>query len=80
MSDPDTYRGKDEVKEWQQRDAILLLGEHLQEQKILSDKDIERIDEEVMSQVDDTVRFAEESPEPDVKDLFRDVYARGAAS
>jgi pyruvate dehydrogenase E1 component alpha subunit len=80
MSDPDTYRGKDEIKEWQQRDAILLLGEHLQKQKILSDKDIERIDEEVMSQVDDTVRFAEESPEPDIKDLFRDIYARGAAS
>ena len=80
MSDPDTYRGKDEIKEWQQRDAILLLGEHLQKQKILSDKDIERIDEEVMSQVDDSVRFAEESPEPDIKDLFRDIYARGAAS
>jgi pyruvate dehydrogenase E1 component alpha subunit len=80
MSDPDTYRGKDEIKEWQQRDAILLLGEHLKKQKILSDKDIERIDEEVISQVDDTVRFAEESPEPDIKDLFRDVYARGTAS
>jgi pyruvate dehydrogenase E1 component alpha subunit len=80
MSDPDTYRGKDEIKEWQQRDAILLLGEHLKKQKILSDKDVERIDEEVISQVEDTVRFAEESPEPDIKDLFRDVYAREAAS
>jgi pyruvate dehydrogenase E1 component alpha subunit len=80
MSDPDTYRGKDEIKEWQQRDAILLLGEHLKKQKILSERDIERIDREVTGQVEDCVRFAEESPEPDIKELFRDVYARGPAS
>jgi len=80
MSDPDTYRGKDEIKEWQTRDAILGLGEHLKKQKMLTDQDIQRIDEEVTAQVEDAVKFAEESPDPDPKDLYRDVYADEAAS
>src|SRR5438128_4022005 len=80
MSDPDTYRGKDEIKEWQTRDPILSLGEHMKKQKMLTDEDIERIDEEITAQVDDAVKFAEESPEPDPKDIYRDVYAgEGAA-
>ncbi len=80
MSDPDTYRGKDEIKEWQTRDAILSLGEHLKKQKMLTDDEIHRIDEEVTAQVEDAVKYAEESPDPDPKDLYRDVYAGEAAS
>ena len=75
MSDPDTYRGKDEIKDWQTRDAILSLGKHLKQQKMLTDQDIERIDAEVTAQVEDAVKFADESPEPDPRDLYRDVYA-----
>jgi len=80
MSDPDTYRGKDEIKEWQTRDAILSLGEYMKNQKMLDDEEIQKIDEEVTAQVEEAVKFAEESPEPDPKDLYRDVYADEAAS
>src|SRR5438132_5186823 len=80
MSDPDTYRGKDEIKEWQTRDPILSLGEHMKKQKMLSDAEIHRIDEEITAQVEDAVKFAEESPDPDPRDLYRDVYADGVAS
>jgi pyruvate dehydrogenase E1 component alpha subunit len=80
MSDPDTYRGKDEIKEWQARDAILTLGEHMKKQKMVGDDELQRIDAEVTTQVDEAVKFAEESPEPDPKDLYRDVYADEVAS
>jgi pyruvate dehydrogenase E1 component subunit alpha len=80
MSDPDTYRAKDEIKEWQTRDAILSLGEHMKKQKMLDDPEIQKIDEEVTAQVEEAVKFAEESPEPDPKDLYRDVYAEEAAT
>jgi pyruvate dehydrogenase E1 component alpha subunit len=80
MSDPDTYRGKDEIKEWQTRDAIQNLGEHMKGQKMVSDEQLQRIDDEVTAQVDEAVKFAEESPEPDPKDLYRDVYADEVAS
>jgi pyruvate dehydrogenase E1 component alpha subunit len=80
MSDPDNYRGKDEIKEWQTRDAILSLGDYMKKQKMLDDQQIQRIDEEVTAQVEEAVKFAEESPEPDPKDLYRDVYAEEVAS
>ena len=80
MSDPDNYRGKDEIKEWQTRDAILSLGDYMKKQKMLDDQEIQKIDEEVTAQVEDAVKFAEESPEPDPKDLYRDVYADQVAS
>ena len=80
MSDPDTYRGKEEIKEWQTRDAILTLGEHMKKQKMVGDDELQRIDSEVTAQVDEAVKFAEESPEPDPKDLYRDVYADEVAS
>jgi pyruvate dehydrogenase E1 component alpha subunit len=80
MSDPDTYRGKDEIKEWQGRDPILTLGDHMKQQKLLTDQDIQKIDEDVTAEVEAAVKFADESPEPDPKDLYRDVYAdEGAA-
>jgi pyruvate dehydrogenase E1 component alpha subunit len=80
MSDPDTYRGKEEIKEWQTRDGILGLGEHMKKQKMLTDDEIQRIDEEVTAQVEEAVKFADESPDPDPKDLYRDVYADEVAS
>ena len=80
MSDPDTYRGKDEIKEWQARDAILSLGDYLKKQKLLDDQQLQKIDEEVSAQVEEAVKFAEESPDPDPKDLYRDVYADEVAS
>jgi len=80
MSDPDTYRGKDEIKEWQTRDAILSLSDQMKKQKMLDDQEIQKIDEEVTAQVEAAVKFAEESPDPDPKDLYSDVYADQVAS
>src|SRR5256714_12770457 len=62
MSDPDTYRGKDEVKEWQGRDPILSLGAHMKRDKMLTDQDIERIDQEVTGQVEEAGRVAAGRP------------------
>ena len=75
MSDPDTYRGKDEIKEWQGRDAILNLGGHLLKQKMATQDGLQQIDDAVTAEVEEAVKFADESPEPDLKDLYRDVYA-----
>ena len=74
MSDPDTYRQKDEIKQWQERDAILSLANHLEQGKLLTDAELERIDQEVTAQVEDAAAFAEQSPDPDVRDLYRNVY------
>jgi pyruvate dehydrogenase E1 component alpha subunit len=52
----------------------------MKKQKMLTDDEIQRIDEEVTAQVEEAVKFADESPDPDPKDLYRDVYADEVAS
>jgi pyruvate dehydrogenase E1 component alpha subunit len=46
----------------------------IQENKILTAEEIDAIVKKVKKQVDDSVKFAEESPWPDGMDAFKDVY------
>ncbi len=71
MADPDTVRDKAELQEWRSRDALDSFLAYLKKQGIAKDQDFQRLEEEVETQVDECVRFAEESPEPDVKDLYQ---------
>jgi pyruvate dehydrogenase E1 component alpha subunit len=75
MSDAQTYRTKDEVKEYQEQDPIQKVLKTLQENNWISDKEIEAIDEKVKALVDESVKFAEESPYPDPSELYQDVYS-----
>ncbi|MBL7901305.1 MAG: pyruvate dehydrogenase (acetyl-transferring) E1 component subunit alpha [Bacteroidia bacterium] len=75
MSDAQTYRTKDEVKEYQEQDPIQKVLKTLQENNWISDKEIEAIDEKVKALVEESVKFAEESPFPDPSELYQDVYS-----
>lgn len=75
MSDAQTYRTKDEVKEYQEQDPILKVLQTLRENNWIDDKQVEAIDEKVKALVDESVAFAEESPYPDPSELFDDVYS-----
>ncbi|HBS28018.1 MAG TPA: pyruvate dehydrogenase (acetyl-transferring) E1 component subunit alpha [Phycisphaerales bacterium] len=76
MSDPQKYRTKEEVAKYQERDSINRLAHHLlNEKKTLSERDWERMQEEIKEQVRVAMKFAEESPDPDpATELFADVY------
>lgn len=75
MSDPGNYRTRLEIEKHQERDPLKLFRSTLAEKKILSDKEFAAIEEEVKAEVENAVRFAEESPEPDPSELYKDVYA-----
>ena len=75
MSDPGNYRTRLEIEKHQERDPLRLFRSTLEEEKILSEKEFASMEEEVKSQVENAVRFAEESPEPDPAELYTDVYA-----
>lgn len=75
MSDPGNYRTRAEIEKHQERDPIKIFTAALKEQKILSDKDISAVEAEVKEQVEQAVRFAEESPEPDPSELYTNIYA-----
>lgn len=79
-SDPRAYRTKEEEKEWQNKDPILLFASFLQEQKVMTGKEIEELNADVEQQIEEAVEFAINSPDPDPEELTRDVYAGGVAS
>ena len=75
MSDPGNYRTRAEIEQHQERDPIKLFSASLKEEGVLSDAEFQEIEAEVKEQVEKSVRFAEESPLPDPKELYTDVYA-----
>jgi pyruvate dehydrogenase E1 component alpha subunit len=68
-----TYRTKAELEEWQQRDPIVLLRMHMQEQGELTEEQLQKLDEEVKAEVQDAIDFADKSAEPPAEALFEDV-------
>lgn len=76
MSDPQKYRAKDEVSEWIEKDPIDHCLNVIKTNKWLSDKELEAIDVWVKNEVDESVKFAEESPYPEAHELYEDVYTQ----
>ncbi|HXB13410.1 MAG TPA: pyruvate dehydrogenase (acetyl-transferring) E1 component subunit alpha [Bacteroidia bacterium] len=74
MSDPANYRTKEEVEEYKALDPIEQALKVIKANKWMSDADIEALDKKTKLQVEDCVKFAEESPYPDPSELYKDVY------
>lgn len=75
MSDPGKYRTTEEIKKYQERDPIVLFRQSLTEAKIITDRDYAEIEERAKETTEKALKFADESPLPDEKELFTDVYA-----
>jgi len=75
MSDAQSYRTKDEVKEYQLQDPIAKVLKTLVDNKWIDDAGIEHLDETIKAMVEESVKFAEESPYPEAEELYKDVYA-----
>lgn len=74
MSDPAKYRTKEELEEYKGRDAIITTKAAIIEKKYADEKWFEEVGEEVKRIVDESVKFAEESPYPEAFELYEDVY------
>ena len=70
-----TYRTKEEVEEYRQRDPIMVLERRMREAGLFDDAAMKALDAEVVAEVEDAVKFAEESPDPAPEELWADVYA-----
>jgi pyruvate dehydrogenase E1 component alpha subunit len=79
MGDPERYRRSEEVRKWQEEDPIGILHKHILEQKAGSADDLERLEASVGEEIEEAVRFAEESPEPGPELLFDNVYVEKGA-
>jgi pyruvate dehydrogenase E1 component alpha subunit len=70
-----TYRTKDEVDQYRQRDPIEVLASRMREADLLDDNAMAELEKDVAAEVTDAVEFAESSPEPELSELTTDVYA-----
>ncbi|HMJ57995.1 MAG TPA: pyruvate dehydrogenase (acetyl-transferring) E1 component subunit alpha [Gemmatimonadales bacterium] len=77
MSDPQhgVYRTKDEVEEQKKKDPITQLAEKLKEDKVIDQAALDAMDAEIHTEVEQAVKFADESPDPDLAELYNDVLA-----
>ncbi|MFW7381628.1 MAG: pyruvate dehydrogenase (acetyl-transferring) E1 component subunit alpha [Oligoflexus sp.] len=76
VSDPATYRTKEEVEDYQKnRDPILRMGRYLVENKVANEDELKEWDQEAKKRVKEAEAFADASEYPPVEELWDHVYA-----
>lgn len=76
MSDPAKYRTKEEEAGYKEQDPIKHVLRIIEANGFANPEEIEAIDEKVKKEVDDCVKFAEESPWPNDDELYKDIYVQ----
>jgi pyruvate dehydrogenase E1 component alpha subunit len=76
MSDPihGHYRTKEEVEDQRKRDPIAVWSQRLMAQGMMDEPAVKALDTEVVDEVNDAYQFADEAPDPEPEELYRDVY------
>ena len=76
MSDPihGHYRTKEEVEDQRKRDPIAVWSQRLIAEGLTDEAGVKAMDKEVLQEVEDAYQFADEAPEPEPEELWRDVY------
>ena len=74
-SDRNLYRSKEEIQSWKDRDPILRFEKLLLKADVITEEQIENINNNMARVIEDAVTYAENSPEPKVEDVTEWVYA-----
>jgi pyruvate dehydrogenase E1 component alpha subunit len=76
MSDPQKYRTKEEVEQYKEQDPITYVKTVIEKNKWMTADEFKKVNEEVKALVEESVKFAEDSPFPDKEELYKDVYVQ----
>jgi pyruvate dehydrogenase E1 component alpha subunit len=75
MADPAKYRDDDEVDEWKKKDPVISFPKFLLKEGYATESDLDKIKKSTDEALQAAVKFAEESPEPELDDIKDDIYA-----
>jgi pyruvate dehydrogenase E1 component alpha subunit len=75
MSDPQAYRTKEEVEAERSKDCLNILKDEILKKKLAKEADFETWEEQIGEQVEEAIQFAEDSPEPELEELWHHVLA-----
>lgn len=73
ISDPQKYRTKEEVETYKQKDPIEQVRQTILANKFATEEELKAIDQRVTDVVNESVRFAEESPWPSDDEVLKDI-------
>jgi pyruvate dehydrogenase E1 component alpha subunit len=73
--DPGTYRPKEEVKQWLEKDPVTRFKTKLLERGIMTEKEATLIEGEVALKIDQATKYAKESSFPTPASALEDLYA-----
>lgn len=76
MSDPAKYRTREEVEKYREQDPLARLQNYLYTHNLVTNEELDHLEEEVAAEVAEAVAFAEASPYPDPEQLYQDVYVQ----
>lgn len=76
MSDPAKYRTKDEEKEYKEKDPIQVVGATILANGWATEEELKAIQTRLNAEVEDAIEFANNSPLPDVSELYTDNYTQ----
>ncbi len=74
FDNPLTYRSKEEEDHWRARDPLKLFREAVLPLGDITAEELDQIDAEAVTLMDEAVKFADESPLPEPVELYDDVY------
>src|SRR3954470_19404982 len=78
-ADPEVYREREEVEEWQRKDPIESFARRCVEAGVLGEREVEQLRDAAEAEVTAAVEFAEASPEPALETMYEGLYARTEA-
>lgn len=79
-ADPEVYREREEVEEWQRKDPIEAFAQRCVEADILGRREVEEVRDKAEELVKAAVEFADASPEPALDSLYENLYVLDSAA
>lgn len=76
MSDPAKYRSKEEVEKYKAQDPIEQVKITILAKKMAKETELEALDTKINQEIDECVTFAENSPYPELSELYADNYVQ----
>jgi pyruvate dehydrogenase E1 component alpha subunit len=73
--DPDKYRSAEEKEKWRKADPIVAFEHELEKAGLADEEYFKNVRVKVDNEVQEIIKFADESPDPKTDDLYRYVYA-----
>ncbi len=74
MSDPAKYRTKEELQNYKETDPIEIVKKEMLKKKFANEKDIEKINKEILDEIKNAADYALNSQYPKDSELYTDVY------